>query len=65
MQIARQAQEIKLVFELEEKYETFFTGADTTQDLRALGEKQEFCVEVVPNRKRKLPDFKADSAKDL
>ena len=29
----------------------FFTGADATLDLCALGEKQEFCVEVVPNGK--------------
>ena len=37
----------------------------TTQDLHALGEKQEFCLEVVLNRKRKLLDFKAGLAKDL
>ena len=65
LQIARQAQEIKLVLELEEKYETFFTGADNNTRLNALGEKQEFCVEVVLTRKRKLLDFKASLAKDL
>ena len=31
-----------LLTELEEKDETFFTGADVTLDLCALGEKQEF-----------------------
>ena len=31
----------------------------------ALGEKQEFWVEVFPNRKRELLDFKTDLAKDF
>ena len=52
LQIARQALEQRLLPELEEKDETFFTGAVATVDLCALGEKQEFCVEVVSNGKR-------------
>ena len=63
--IARQALETRLLSELEEKDETFFTGSGATQDLCALGEKQEFCVEVVPNGIRELVDFKTDSAKDV
>ena len=47
--IATQTLETRLSSELEEKDETFFTGADATLDLCALGEKQEFCVEVVSN----------------
>ena len=39
---ARQALEQRLLAELKEKDETFFTGADVTQDLCALGEKQDF-----------------------
>ena len=65
LQIARQALEQRLFAELEEKDETFFTVADATLDLCALGEKQEFWVEVVPNRKREWLDFKTDSAKDF
>ena len=65
MQIARQALETRLLSVLEEKDETFFTGADTTLDLCALGEKQEFYVEVDPNGKRLWLDFKTDSAKDF
>ena len=34
-------------------------------DLCALGEKQEFCVEVGSNGKRLWLDFKTDSAKDF
>ena len=41
LQIARQALEQRLLTELEEKDETFFTGADVTLDLCALSEKQE------------------------
>ena len=52
LQLARQALEPRLLPEIEEKDETFFTGADATVDLCALGEKQEFCVEVVSNGKR-------------
>ena len=48
-QIARQALEIRLLYESEEKEETIFTGADATLDLCALVEKQEFYIEVVPN----------------
>ena len=40
LQIARQALEQRLLAELEEKDETFFTGADVTIELCALGEKQ-------------------------
>ena len=65
LQIARQALETRLLSELEEKDENFFTGADAMLDLCALGEKQEFCVEVVHNVKRLWLDFKADSAKDF
>ena len=50
MKIARQALEQRLLAELEEKDETFFTRADVTLDLCALGEKQEFWAEVFPNR---------------
>ena len=64
-QTARQALETRLLSELEEKEEAFFTGADATLDLCALVENQEFCIEVVPNRKRELLDFKTDSAKDF
>ena len=39
LQIARQALEQRLFAELEEKDETFFTVADATLDLCALGEK--------------------------
>ena len=65
LQIAGQALEQRLFAELEEKDETFFTVADATLDLCALGEKQEFWVEVVPNRKREWLDFKTDSEKDF
>ena len=65
LQIARQALEPRLLSELEEKDEKFFTGADATVDLCVLGEKQEFCVEVVSNGKRVWLDFKTDSAKDF
>ena len=65
LQITRQALEARLLSELEEKDEIFFTGADATLDLSALGEKQEFYVEVIPNGKRELLDFKTDSAKDF
>ena len=65
LQIARQALEQRLLAELEEKDETFFTGADATLDLCALGQKQEFWVELVPNRKREWLDFKIHSAKDF
>ena len=58
LQIARQALEQRLLAELEDKDETFFTRADVTQDLYALGEKQEFWVEVFPNRKREWLDLK-------
>ena len=44
--------EPRLLSELEEKDENYFTGAEATVDLCALGEKQEFCVEVVSNGKR-------------
>ena len=47
--IAMQALETRLSSKLEEKGETFFTGADATLDLCALGEKQKFCVQVVSN----------------
>ena len=63
-------QEEKLA-ELEEKDEIFFTGADVTLDLCALGEKQQqqqqqkFWVEVFPNRKWEWLDFKTDLAKDF
>ena len=40
-------------------------GADATLDLCMLGEKQEFWVEVICNRKREWLDFKTDSGKDL
>ena len=60
LQIARQALETRLISELEEKHETFFTGADATLDLCALGEKQEFCVELVHNGMRELVDFKTE-----
>ena len=63
LQIATQALETRLLSELEEKDETFFTRADVTLYLCALSEKQEFCVEVVPNKKRLWLDFKIDSAK--
>ena len=49
----RQTLETRLLSDLEEKDEIFFTGTDATLDLCAPGEKQEFCVEVVPNGKRK------------
>ena len=65
LQIARQALEQRLLAELEEKDETFFTGADVTLDLCALGEKQEFWAEVFPNRKREWLDFKTDSTEDF
>ena len=52
LQIATQALETRLPPELEERDETFFTKADATLDLYALGEKQEFCVKVVSNGKR-------------
>ena len=65
LQITSQALEQILLAELEEKDETFFTRADATLDLCALGEKQEFWVEVVPNRKQELLDFKTGSAKDF
>ena len=45
LQIARQALETRLLSELEQKDETFYTWADAILDLCALGEKQEFCVE--------------------
>ena len=63
MQIAKQALETRLLYELEETDETFFTRADATLDICALGEKQEFCVEVVPNGKKLWLNFKRDSTK--
>ena len=57
LQIARQAVETRLLPKLKEKAQTFFTRADATLDLYALGERQEFCVEAVPNGKRELLDF--------
>ena len=60
MKIARQAAEQRLLAELEEKDELFFTGAGATLGLCVLGEKQEFWVEVVPNRKPEWLDFKTD-----
>ena len=65
LQLARQALEQRLLSELEEKDETFFTGADATLDLCALGEKQDFSVEVVPNGKRERLEFKTDSTSDF
>ena len=58
LQIARQTLEQRLLAELEEKDEKLFTGVDTTLDLRGLGEKQEFWVEVVHNRKWEWLDFR-------
>ena len=63
--IARQALDQRLLVELEEKDETFFTGADATLGLCALGEKPEFWVAVVQNRKREWLEFKTDSTKDF
>ena len=40
LQIAKQALKIMPLSELEEKDETFITGADATLDLCTLGEKQ-------------------------
>ena len=40
LETLRQALEQRLLAELEEKDETFFTGADVTIELCALGEKQ-------------------------
>ena len=51
LQFVRQVLETRLLSELEEKDETFFTGADATLDVCALGEKQEFCIKVLPNVK--------------
>ena len=65
LEILRQALEQRLLAELEEKDETFFTGADVTLDLCALGEKQELWVKVFSNRKREWLDFKTDSEKDF
>ena len=65
LQIARQALERRRLAELEEKGETFFNEADAILGLCTLEEKQEFWVEVVPNRKQELLDFKTDSAKDF
>ena len=65
LQIARQALERRLLAELEEKGETFFNEADAILGLCRLEEKQEFWVEIVPNRKQELLDFKTDSAKDF
>ena len=65
LQIATQALKTRLISELEEKYETFFTGADATLDLYALGEIQELRVKVVSNGKRLWLNFKTDSEKDF
>ena len=65
LQIARQALERRRLAELEEKGETFFNEADAILGLCRLEEKQEFWVEIVPNRKQELLDFKTDSAKDF
>ena len=65
LQILTQALETRSLSELQEKDETFFTGADATLDLCAVDEKLEFCVEVVSNGKRLWLDFKTDSAKDF
>ena len=65
LQFVRQVLETRLLSELEEKDETFFTGADATLDVCALCEKQEFCIEVLPNVKGEWLDFKTDSAKDF
>ena len=58
LQIARQTLEQRILAELEETDEKLFTGADATLDLRGLGEKQEFWVEVVHNRKGEWLDFR-------
>ena len=63
LQFVRQVLETRLLSELEEKDETFFTGADATLDVCTLGEKQEFCIKVLPNVKGEWLDFKTDSAK--
>ena len=42
LRVPRQALEQRLLAGLEEKDETFFTRADVTLDLCALGEKHEF-----------------------
>ena len=65
MQIATQALESSVLSELDEKYEIFFTETDATLDLCTLGQKQEFCVEVIPIGKRELLDFKTDSTNDF
>ena len=65
LQIARQALVTMLLSELEEKDETFFTGADVTLHLCPLGKKQEYYVEVIPNGKRLWLDFKTDLSKDF
>ena len=65
LQVARQALEQRQLAELEEKDETFFTGADTTLDFCGLGGKQEFWTKVAPNRNREWFDFKTDSTKYL
>ena len=65
MQIATQALESTVLSELDEKYEIFFTETDATLDLCTLGQKKEFCVEVIPIGKRELLDFKTDSTNDF
>ena len=65
LQFVRQVLETRLLSELEEKDETFFTGADATLDVCALDEKQGFCIKVLLNVKGEWLDFKTDSAKDF
>ena len=43
----------------------FFTRENATLDLCAVGDKQEFWVEVVSNGKRLWLDLKTDLAKDF
>ena len=65
LQISRQALKQRLLAELEKKNEIFFSGADVTLHLCALGEKQEFWLEFFLNRKREWLYFKTDSANDF
>ena len=55
----------QIYYRVQRKRWNIFTGANATLDLCALGAKQEFCIEVVPNGKRESLDFKTDSAKDF
>ena len=65
MQTAKQALETSLLFGLDVKDGPFFIEVHARIDVPSLDKKQNFCVEVVLNGKKKILDYKTDSVKKL